>query len=299
VITIENAGNLREFGHIRHGWISQVVWSPDGRALAVAFGDGVAMYVNGFGSTPNYVLFHPAPAKSIAFHPTKPLIATGSKDTLVRLWTTAKKHTELRGHTDAVNSIAFDAAGDMLASAGSDKRIIVWRTAPPHDQVMNSERHNDEISSIAIGKSHVMATGSWDKTVRLSLKNTVLEHDDWVRQIRFSPRTDILASASKDGLVRLWQNGKSRPDTLILAHEGGADSLAFSPDEKLLATGGRDNLIRLWDVEKILHSGTAEPQDALATLRAHTKPVLSLSFRATGTILASAGGDNFVRLWKL
>jgi WD40 repeat protein len=299
MITIENARHLKELGHIRHGWISQIVWSPDGKALAVAFGDGVAMYVNGFGGTPNYVLSHPAPAKSVAFHPRKPLIITGSKDTLVRLWTTAKKHVDLRGHTDTVNSVTFDADGDMLASAGSDKKVIIWRTAPPHDQIMALSRHTDEVSSVAIGKNHTLATGSRDKTVRLSSNNAVLQHDDWIRQIRFSPRTDILASATKDGLVRLWQKGASRPNSLILAHEGGADSIAFSPDERLLATGGRDNMIRLWDVQKMLESGTAEPKDALVTLRGHEKPVLSLAFRSTGTILASSGGDNTVRLWKV
>src|SRR5689334_15000663 len=113
VITLDNAAQLKELGQTRHGWISHVTWSPDGRVLAIASGKGIEMYVNGFGGTPTYTLPHPLPAKSVAFHPTKPLIATGSKDALVRLWLTPEKPIELRGHTESVNSIAFHPTGEL------------------------------------------------------------------------------------------------------------------------------------------------------------------------------------------
>ncbi len=302
MLTIENAAQLKELGQVRHGWITQVAWSPDGKVLAVACGQGVAMYVNGFGGAPTYTLPHPAPAKSVAFHPKKPLIATGCKDSLVRLWTTPDKAIKLRGHTDSVNSVAFHPSDDVLASGGSDRELILWRTDPPYEETTSFLKHTDEISSLAISKNYGFATGSWDKTIYLSLNDVVFPHDDWVREICFSPRTEILASASKDGHVRLWQlktSGEPAHQAVIAAHGGGADSIAFYPDETLLATGGRDNLIRLWDVQKVLGAGKAEMQDAIATLQGHNKPVLSLAFNPAGTMLVSGSGDNTVRLWGL
>jgi WD40 repeat protein len=40
-----------------------------------------------------------------------------------------------------------------------------------------------------------------------------------------------------------------------------------------------------------------ETQAQITVLEAHDKPVLALSFHPAGTLLASASGDNTVRLW--
>jgi WD40 repeat protein len=313
VITPNNAHQLHVLGQVKHGWVTQVVWSPDGRTLAVAHAEGVALYVNGFGGMPTHMLPHPAPAKSVAFHPTRPLIATASKDTLVRLWTTPDKALELRGHTNAVNSVAISPSGNLLLSASSDKTLRLWDIGDSQNVTVKSVfegHHTDEISSVAFSTHAysddygIFASGSWDRTLRLwDLAGAVYalgQHNDWVRQLALNGK--LLASASKDEHVRLWQthdHRQLRVDALIHAHPKGADSAALNADNTLLATGGRDNLIRLWDIQKLLHRGKAALNHALLALHGHDKPVLTLAFNPAGTMLASGSGDNTVRLWGL
>src|SRR4030095_1032269 len=75
-------------------------------------------------------------------------------------------------------------------------------------------------------------------------------HKDTVTSVAFHPvNSGMLASASDDGTVILWDVTLRQPLTQLL---GGASGqiwcMAFSPDGKMLVTGGQDGAIRSWDV---------------------------------------------------
>jgi WD40 repeat protein len=279
------------------GFITDAAWSPDGRTLAVAHGGGVWLWDDGFGGAPTRRLEgHGAPVKGIAFAPDSRIFATASADTTVVLWDTSSGQAMqiLRHHTDAVNAVAFHASGWLLASAGGDRRVLLTDLQTGAATVF--EGHSGEITSLAFGGG-VLASGSWDKTMRLWDVASAHEHativlDDWVRHLAASPDGQTLAVACKDGSVRLVAFATGEILRTIPAHARGADGVAFSSDGALLASGGRDNAIKLWD----LRSPSDEP---LATLEGHSKPVLTLAFHPAGNLLVSGGGDNTVRLWAV
>jgi hypothetical protein len=66
----------------------------------------------------------------------------------------------------------------------------------------------------------------------------------------FSLEGDLLASASVDQTVRLWDvaSGKQRGQPLA-GHGGFVWGVAFSPDGKLLAEASVDETVGLWDIE--------------------------------------------------
>lgn len=120
------------------------------------------------------------------------------------------------------------------------------------------------------------------------LQRTWRAHHSVVTAVAFSPDEQCLATASWDGVIKLW----STADGGLLWTSPPVDAimkLAFSPDGRALASGGTDGQIRLWDVA----SGAL-----LQTLNEHTGAVFCVAWSTDGELLASAGHDGQIRLWE-
>ncbi len=76
----------------------------------------------------------------------------------------------------------------------------------------------------------------------------LIGHKSPVYHVSFSPTDNLIASASYDGTVRLWQTDGTLVNTLK-GHQGLVIRVRFSPDGKLLATAGKDNTVRLWKLD--------------------------------------------------
>ena len=59
---------------------------------------------------------HRADVESIAFHPTGDLLATGSEDKTVKVWSVADRQLvrTLEGHKDEVTSVTFSPDGKLI-----------------------------------------------------------------------------------------------------------------------------------------------------------------------------------------
>lgn len=63
----------------------------------------------------------------------------------------------------------------------------------------------------------------------------------------FSPQGDLLASASGDTTVRIWDMDTDTPLHTLTGHKNWVLCVAWSPNGKYLASGGMDNDVWLWD----------------------------------------------------
>lgn len=77
---------------------------------------------------------------------------------------------------------------------------------------------------------------------------TLRSHTAPVTALAASRVNDLIASASKDGTVRIW-NPVTREVVRTIAVGAPVSALAFSPDGRLVLTGSSDDLARIWDVD--------------------------------------------------
>src|SRR5262249_14639707 len=126
---------------------------------------------------------------------------------------------------------------------------------------------------------------------------TLDTHKREIRGLVFSRDGRHLASASGDGVVKLWdakrldQKQQARP-TLRARVPGPSVNVAFSPDGRRPATGGEENTGQTWDVEP--------GRDPPPPLRGHRGEVSPLAFSPDddGRWIAWGGEDSTVKVWE-
>jgi len=117
---------------------------------------------------------------------------------------------------------------------------------------------------------------------------TTLEgNKDAVFAVAFAPNSRLLAAASHDGTLQVWDVNEVKSLTSLLE---SADSMNMSPDGHTMATGSLDHSIKMWDV----HTG-----QVLGTLQGHTDSVRSVAFSPDNKTLVSGSWDKTVRLWDV
>ncbi|WP_375466966.1 hypothetical protein [uncultured Nostoc sp.] len=206
--------------------------------------------------------------------------------------------------TPKMQDYLSDCLGKLLEI---DSQIINLRSLIDPDK-STLEGHSVEVTSVAIspdGKNLVSGDSEgiiqvWDwntKKNKYTINNGNNGHSGMIFSIAINSNQGIIASCSKDKLIKLWSLKKGEYLGDLLEHQASVCAVAITPDGQRLVSGSGDNKIIVWDIAdtkkcKIRH--TFDGNDG------HTKPVVSIAINPDQEdIIVSGSYDNTIKIWDI
>ncbi|KAI8779475.1 WD repeat-containing protein 38 [Biomphalaria glabrata] len=208
---------------------------------------------------------HGSLVQSMAFSHDSHMLASGSWDFTVRVWSLNHKHyKKIRANVNQCSSekITSDRKDNTLTKTLHLRNISeTEKDNSDHQNETTSdlkENHDDKeneieyrslightgnVHSVTFSLIGMLASGSWDRTVRLwnpwkgiCLRHLV-GHIGWVQAVSFSPDSTFIASAADDDYVKIWDIVSG---DCVKTLEGDTDMVqfcAFTPDGEVIASG--------------------------------------------------------------
>lgn len=257
-------------GNLGLGEVYSLAISPDGKTLVSADDDKIIFWD---ATTREPIIDEPIEEhsnkiNSVTYSPDGKTIASASDDNTIILWdvTTQQSIGEpLTEHTGPVNSVAFSPADKILASGSDDNSIMLWDVSTPTNPVI---------------------------LTKYSIEESLAGHLGPVNSLVFSSDGKLLASASDDNSIILWDITTSKPiGQPLTGHLSLISSITFSPENRILASASWDKTVILWDV------ATGQPLGQ--PLRGAREILYGVAFSPDGKILVSGGATTALIFWDL
>ncbi|KAJ8951468.1 hypothetical protein NQ318_000162 [Aromia moschata] len=251
------------------------------------------------------------------------LLASSSKDGDVRIWDTVLCQTVLTiaGHTKSVTVVKWGGSG-LIYTASQDRTVKVWRA---NDGILcrTLEGHAHWVNTLTLSTDYVLRIGAFDpikdshkdtlcadkkKSQEFALKRSddftlylwnpekdkkplarLTGHQQLVNDVKFSPDGRILASASFDKSIKLWESKTGKFICTLRGHVQAVYMVAFSADSRLMVSGSADSTLKLWNLKT---------KKLEIDLPGHADEIYAVDWSTDGLMVASGGKDKVLRLWQ-
>ncbi|KAL6764114.1 WD40-repeat-containing domain protein, partial [Haematococcus lacustris] len=253
------------------------------------------------------------------------VVVTGGEDRMVNLWTIgAQTRTlSLAGHQTPVEAVCFDLNEEIVAAGAASGSIKLFDLDQAKGEQANRQTvaltgHRSNVRCLDFTLTNLLS-GSMDTNVKLwdlRRKDSVMTckgHRSGVLHVRFSPDGRMAASGSEDGEVKVRQQCRSLPRSMLLFclrpsaylalatssllwcsatltchHTHQITGLDFHPQEYLMATCSADKTVKIWDLDRWQLLESTPPE---------TTAIRATAFHPDGNLLFSALADG-LRVWQ-
>jgi len=234
---------------------------------------------------------------TVAFSPDGKMLATGSRETTVKILEipTGKVLNTFPADDSPIWSVAFNSDGTQLVAGTYHWRVFVWNLE--RGEPFHVFEHRAPIWSVAISPDNeTIASSSGDKTVKVwDLKSGFLvfnfpDHSDAVFSIDISSDGRKLVSSSADKTIKIEDLDTGELINTLTGHEGVIRSIKITPNGEKIVSGSYDNTVKIWDLER---------GELIKTLSGHTAEVVSIDISRDGRYIASGSKDKSIKIWDL
>jgi WD40 repeat protein/class 3 adenylate cyclase len=192
----------------------------------------------------------------------------------------------------------------LLVTGWHDSPSLIWDVSTGVATTVLKDHRTDNVCGTFDHDGRLAVTASFDGTARLwngvtgelfralgeeygGLLDTDLDRErEW--NCEFSPDDRFLATASLDGVIRVWNVETGSQFVSFKASGELIRRLAFSPVGNQLLTASNDGTARLWDVNGVL-----------TTALIHKYPPTFAVFSPDNLYLVTGGGDSVAHLWEV
>lgn len=230
------------------------------------------------------------------------LLYSASQDRTVKVWRTTDGILcrTLDGHAHWVNTLALST--DYVLRTGYYEPSKERSTDHYDDldeatlQNMALERYESVYKLFDTNGGERLVSGSDDFTLYLWKPETdkkplarMTGHQQLINDVKFSPDTRLVASASFDKSIKLWSSRTGAFLATLRGHVQAVYQIAWSADSRLLVSGSADSTLKVWNVEK---------RALFFDLPGHADEIYAVDYSPDGQKVASGGKDKVLKIWR-